>query len=330
MLSDELLISKDKVELSASICKVDLVSELVGEFPELQGIMGGYFAEAQGFDKDVCKAISEQYLPAGLNSKVPKKPYSVALSLADKIDTLVGFFGINQKPTSSKDPFALRRLALGIIKTIIENKKDFKLRDLISYSAGLYLDQGFEFENKSLQTELIGFLMDRLKFYMKEEKIRSDIILASISYLNLDNSVIIFSKAKCLNKYINKPNGIDVVSSYKRASKILESELSYKNLELSNTTDPNIFKTEFEKNLYKKINELRKYFQNINKDEDFEESINSLAESKKVIFDFFDNVIVNEDDITIKKNRLELIQILCKTFDNYVNFSLIDSHQWKS
>jgi glycyl-tRNA synthetase beta chain len=326
MLSDELLISKDKVELSASICKVDLVSELVGEFPELQGIMGGYFAEAQGFEKDVCKAISEQYLPAGLNSKVPKKPYSVALSLADKIDTLVGFFGINQKPTSSKDPFALRRLALGIIKTIIENKKDFKIRDLISYSAGLYLDQGFEFENRSLQTELVNFLMDRLKFYMKEEKIRTDIIQASTSFLNLDQSVIVFGKAKSLNKFINKPNGKDVVSSFKRASSILESELKDKNIELSNTTDPGIFKNEFEKNLYKKISELRKYFQNINKDEDFEESINNLAESKKVIFDFFDNVIVNDDDITIKKNRLELIQMLCKTFDYYVNFSLIDSH----
>ncbi len=327
MLSDELLISKEKVELSASICKVDLVSELVGEFPELQGIMGGYFAEAQGFEKDVCKAISEQYLPAGLNSKVPKKPYSIALSLADKIDTLVGFFGINQKPTSSKDPFALRRLASGVIKTIVENKKDFKIKDLISYSAGLYLDQGFEFENKSLQNELVNFLMDRLKFYMKEEKIRNDIVLASTSFLNLDQSVVIFGKAKTLNKFINKPNGIDVISSFKRASSILESELRDKKLELSNTTDPGIFKTEFEKNLYKKINELRKYFQNINKDEDFDLSINNLAESKKIIFDFFDNVTVNEDDTTIKKNRLELIQMLCKTFDYYVNFSLIDSHQ---
>ena len=327
MLSDELLISKDKVELSASICKVDLVSELVGEFPELQGVMGGYFAEAQGFEKDVSKAISEQYLPAGLNSKVPKKPYSVALSLADKIDTLVGFFGINQKPTSSKDPFALRRLALGIVKTIAENKKDFKLRDLISYSAGLYFDQGFEFENKSLQEELENFLMDRLKFYMKEEKIRNDIILASTSFLNLDQSVIIFGKAKTLNKLIDKSIGIDVVSCFKRASSILESELKDKKLELSNTTDPGIFKTEFEKNLYKKIVELKKYFQNINKDEDFDLTINNLAESKKVIFDFFDNVIVNEDDITIKKNRLELIQMLCKTFDYYVNFSLIDSRQ---
>jgi glycyl-tRNA synthetase beta chain len=326
MLSDELLISKEKVELSASICKVDLVSELVGEFPELQGIVGGYFANEQGFEKDVALAISEQYLPAGINSKVPKKPYSIALSLADKIDTLVGFFGINQKPTSSKDPFALRRLALGIIKTIVENKKDFKIRDLINYSSSLYLDQGFEFENKFLQNELSDFLMDRLKFYMKEEKIRHDIIQASTNSLNLDQSVIIFGKAKSLNKIINKPDGIDLISSYKRASNILESEIKSQKIELLNTTDPGIFKTELEKNLFKKINELRKYFQNINKDENFEQSLTNLAESKKVVFDFFDNVIVNEEDPTIKKNRLELIQMLCKTFDNYVNFSLIDSH----
>ena len=327
MLSDELLISKEKVELSASICKVDLVSELVGEFPELQGIMGGHFADAQGFEKDVSLAISEQYLPTGLKSKVPKKPYSIALSLADKIDTLVGFFGINQKPTSSKDPFALRRLALGIIKIIIENKKDFKIRDLISYSASLYLDQGFEFENKSLQRELSYFLIDRLKFYMKEEKIRHDIIQASTNSYNLNQSVVTFFKAKTLNKIILKPNGIDLVLSYKRASNMLDNELRNQELELSNTTDPGIFKTDFEKNLFKKINELKKYFQSINKDENFEQSLAYLSESKKVVFDFFDNVIVNDEDLTIKKNRLELIQMLCKTFDNYVNFSLIDSRK---
>ena len=326
MLSDELLISKEKVELSASICKVDLVSELVGEFPELQGIMGGYFANEQGFEKEISLAISEQYLPIGLNSKVPKKPYSIALSLADKIDTLVGFFGINQKPTSSKDPFALRRLALGIIKIIIENKKDFKIRDLISYSSSLYMDQGFKFGNEFLQKELSDFLMDRLKFYMKEEKIRHDIIQASTNYNSLDKLVIIFGKAKSLNKIIKKQNGIDLIASYKRASNILDSELDKLSVELSNTTDPGIFKTELEKNLFKKINELRKYFLSINKDENFEQSLANLAEAKKVIFDFFDNVIVNEDDQTIKKNRLELIQMLCKTFDNYVNFSLIDSH----
>ncbi len=326
MLSDELLISKEKVELSASISKVDLVSEVVGEYPELQGIMGGYFAEAQGFEKDISLAISEQYLPSGFNSKAPKNHYSIALSLADKIDTLVGFYGINQKPTSSKDPFALRRIALGIIKTIVENKKDFKIRDLINYSSSLYLDQGFEFENEFLQKELSDFLMDRLKFYMKEEKIRHDIIQASTSSFYLDESVIIFGKAKSLNKIIDKPSGKDLISSYKRASSILESELKDKKIELSNTTDPGIFKTELEKNLFKKINELKKYFSNINKDENFQQSLTNLAESKGIVFDFFDNVIVNEEDIFIKKNRLELIQMLCKTFDNYVNFSLIDPH----
>jgi glycyl-tRNA synthetase beta chain len=326
MLSDELLISKEKVELSASVCKVDLISELVGEFPELQGVMGGYFADSQGFDKDLSIAISEQYLPIGFNSKLPKKPFSIALSLTDKLDTLVGFFGINQKPTSSKDPFALRRLALGIVRIIVENKKDFKLRDLISYSSSLYESQGFKFENKFLQKELSNFLMDRLKFYMKEDKIRHDIIQASTNSFSIDQSVSIFGKAKNLSKIIDMPHGIDIISSYKRASSILENELKKNKVDLSNTTDPGIFKTEFEKNLFKKINELKKYFVSINNDEKFEQSLTNLADSKKVVFDFFDNVIVNEEDAAIKKNRLELIQMLCKTYDNYVNFSLIDSH----
>ena len=128
------------------------------------------------------------------------------------------------------------------------------------------------------------------------------------------------------NKIINKQNGIDIISSYKRASNILDSELEKYNVELSNTTDPGIFKADFEKILFKKINDLRKYFSSINKDENFEQSLTNLTEAKKVVFDFFDNVIVNEDDQTIKKNRLELIQMLCKTFDNYVNFSLIDAN----
>jgi glycyl-tRNA synthetase beta chain len=165
MISDELLISKEKVELSASICKTDLTSDLVGEFPELQGILGGYFAAHQGFDKDISLAISEQYLPIGLNSLVPKKSFSVALSITDKIDTLVGFFGINEKPSSSKDPFALRRMALGIIRTIIENKKDLKVNDLLNYSSSLYQNQGHKFINKDIQKELYNFLKDRFKYY---------------------------------------------------------------------------------------------------------------------------------------------------------------------
>ncbi|MDA9616270.1 glycine--tRNA ligase subunit beta [Candidatus Pelagibacter sp.] len=325
LISDELLISKDQVELSATICKVDLISDLVGEFPELQGILGGYFAMEQGFDKEIALAISEHYLPTGLDSKTPKKPFSIALALTDKIDTLVGFFGIDQKPTSSKDPYALRRSALGIIKLLIDNNKEFKIKDLISYSASLHRDQGFELSNDLLKKELLEFLMERLKYYMKEKKIRIDIIEASMNPYGLDHMNKIYNKASTLNNLITKEIGEDIVTSYKRASSILESELKNSNLELSNTTDPGIFKNDYEKNLLKKINELRKYFTNINKDENYTESLTNLAGAKKVIFEFFDNVKVNDDDMNIKRNRLELLQMLCRTFDNYINFSNIET-----
>ncbi|MDC1196941.1 glycine--tRNA ligase subunit beta [Pelagibacteraceae bacterium] len=324
MISDELLISKDQVELSASICKVDLVSDIVGEFPELQGIMGGHFAEVQGFDKEISLAVSEHYLPIGLDSKTPKKPFSIALALTDKIDTLVGFFGINQKPTSSKDPYALRRSALGVIRLLIDNNKEFKIKDLISYSTSLHKNQGFNFSNVSSQKELSDFLMDRLKYYMKEKKIRAEIIDASIKAHGIDHMNKIYKKASTLNGLINKEIGGDIITSYKRASSILESELKNEDLELSNTTDPGIFKNDYEKNLLKKINEIRKYFINIGKDENYKETLEILAGAKKVTSEFFDNVKVNDDDKNIKKNRLELLQMLCRTFDNYINFSNIE------
>ena len=325
MISDELLISKEKVEMSATICKVDLLSDIVGEFPELQGIMGSYFAEFQGFDKEISLAIREQYLPTGINSKTPKKLFSIALSLTDKLDTLVGFFGIDQKPTSSKDPFALRRLALGVIRLLLENKKEFKLKDLINYSSNLYQEQGFDLSNKTLHKDLTNFLMERLKNYMKAKNIRSDIIEASINSYGIDNMVKGYNKALILNKLINQEIGQALVISYKRASNILDHELKNQELELSNVVDPVLFKNDFEKNLYKKINDLRKYFTSINKDENYELSLSNLAESKSIIFEFFDNVIVNDEDKTIQKNRLELLQMLCKTFDNYLNFSTIET-----
>ena len=323
MISDDLLISKEKVELSASICKTDLTSDLVGEFPELQGIMGGYFSMHQGFDKDISLAITEQYLPIGLNSKTPKKPFSVALSVTDKIDTLVGFFGINEKPTSSKDPFALRRIAIGIIRTIIENKKDLKVNDLLNYSSSLYQDQGHNFINQDLQKELYNFLKDRLRYYMKEKQIRFDIIDASISSFSLNKLFSSFEKAKCLNKIINSQKGIDITSSYKRASNIFESEMKNNEIEINDTTDPGIFKSDFEKNLYKKINEIKKYYSTINNDENYEKSLSILAEARKEVFEFFDNVKVNEENQNLRKNRLELINMLCKTFQNFINFQLL-------
>ena len=325
IISDELLISKDKVELLTSICKVDLLSDIVGEFPELQGIMGGHFAKFQGFDKDISLAISEHYLPVGIDSKTPKKPFSIALALTDKIDTLVGFFGINHKPTSSKDPYALRRSALGVIRILLENNKEFKIKDLINYSSNLYQEQGFNFSNKTLHKDLINFFIERLKNYMREKNIRPDIIEASINSNGINNVVKVYKKALILNKLINKEIGQTIISCYKRASNILDHELKNQELELSDNTDPGLFKNDFEKNLYKKIHDLRKYFTSVNKDENYELSLSNLAASKSTLFDFFDNVMVKDADKAIQKNRLELLQMLCKTFDNYLNFSNIES-----
>ena len=252
VISDELLISKEKVELSATICKTDLISEIVGEFPELQGIMGGHLSFVQGFDKEIVDAIKEQYLPIGQESIVPKKPFSIALSLSDKIDTLTGFFGINETPSSSKDPYALRRVALGIIRIIIENKKNIKINDLFSYSKNIYLEQGFNLSNETLNKDISSFLKERFKNYLKENDFRYDIIDATTKTLDLNKVSLAYEKAKSLNKVINKKIGEDIVSSYKRVFNILSSEVKNISENLSNSTDPGIFKNDFEKSLYKK------------------------------------------------------------------------------
>ena len=322
-VSDELLISKEKVELSATICKTDLISEIVGEFPELQGIMGGHLSHAQGFDKEIVDAIKEQYLPIGPESIVPKKPFSFTLSLIDKIDTLTGFYGINEKPSSSKDPYALRRVGLGIIRMIIENKKNIKIQDLFSYSQNFYLEQGFKFSNSSLIKDIQIFLKDRFKYYLKEKNIRYDIIEAATKSLDLNKISITYEKAKSLNKNINKSIGIDVVSSYKRAFNILNSEKKNINESLSNATDPGIFKNDFEKALYKKTNQIKQFFLEISNKQNFDETLVYLATAKKEISDFFDNVKVNDESEIIKKNRLELLNFFCKTFENFIDFQQI-------
>ncbi len=324
IISDELLISKEKIEIASSICKVDLMSDLVAEFPELQGVMGGYFAREQGFDEEISLAVSEHYLPIGIDSKVPKKPYSIALSLSDKIDSLVGFFGINLKPTSSKDPYALRRMTISLLRLIVENQKKIKLKDLINYSVNLYKEQNYSFDSKLINDELGDFILDRLKNYLKEKDIRSDIIECSINSHGIDDLLKIFNKSLNLNKNIKKDFGLDVIAIYKRSANILNSESKLK-LDIVGSADPGLFKNDYEKNLYKKIHTIRKYFSSIGRDEDYDESLKILSSAKTEVNEFFDNVIVNDQEEIIKKNRLELLKMLCKSFDNYFNFSKIEA-----
>jgi len=325
LISDELLISKEKVEIASSICKVDLTSDLVNEFPELQGVMGSHFAKLQGFDNDICLAIREHYLPTGPETKTPKKPYSVTLAISDKLDTLSGFFAINLRPTSSKDPFALRRSAIGLIRLIVENKLEIKLKDIINYSFLLFSEQDVNFDIKLAQQDLYNFISDRLRFYMKEKNVRSDIIECSMSNYNTDQIYKIFNKAFILNKLIDKNIGQDIIFSYKRASNILSDEVKKNKFELAETTDPGLFKNDSEKKLYKRIQEIRKYFTSLGSGENCEKTLEVLAEAKIEVSNFFEDVIVNNDDEALKKNRLELLQLLCKTFNNYINFSNIES-----
>ena len=204
LISDQLNLSKEKIEIAASICKADLVSDLVGEYPELQGIMGKYFAMEQGFEKDISLAISDHYLPIGVNSEVPKKPIGAAVAIIDKIDMLVGFFGINEKPTSSKDPFALRRTGIGLLRIITENKLSIQLKDLTNYSIVAYEEQNVKFSNNSVTKDVLTFLRERFKNLLKDKKIRNDIIEAAYSSYIGSDFLSLYKKCLLINKNISK------------------------------------------------------------------------------------------------------------------------------
>ncbi len=324
LISEQLDISKEKVEIAASICKADLVSDLVGEFPELQGVVGKYFATEQGFEDDISKAISDHYLPTGINSEVPKKPISIAVSLIDKIDLLVGFFGINEKPTSSKDPFALRRNSIGLLRIIIENKLNIQLKDLINYSVVTYEEQNIKFENDSITKEILFFLRERFKYLLKEKKIRNDIIEAVNSAHTGNNFLVLYKKCLIINKNISKDICKNIIGTYKRVSNIIEQELKNKKEIVEGQPESFLFKKDEEKNLYDKINEIRQYFSSTRKQESYEETLRLLAGAKLTTDSFFDNVIVNDENSDIKKNRLELLQMFCKTYNNFIDFSKVE------
>ena len=320
LLSDDLNINKEKVQIAASISKSDLCSDLVGEYPELQGIMGKYFALAQGFDEDVANSISDHYLPTGLTSALPKRPFSYSISIVDKIDTLVGFFVIGEKPTSSKDPFALRRAAVGLLRIIIENKLSFKLRDLISYTVRLYQEQGVKIINEGTEQQVLEFIKERMKNVLKLKNIKNDVIEASISSHAGDNFLALYAKTILINKYKNKGIGINAISSYKRASNILDKA----GKGATGRPDVVLFRKEEEKILYDKINDIRKAFTVKEDNKDYESLLIKLSDTKESTDNFFDNVVVNDENQDIKNNRLELLKMFCNTFDNFIDFSKLE------
>jgi len=324
LISDQLNLNKEKIEIAASICKADLVSDLVGEYPELQGIVGKYFALEQGFDDDISSAISEHYMPLGLNSDVPKKNTGMSIAIIDKIDLLVGFFGINQKPTSSKDPFALRRAAIGLLRIIIEKKLNIKIKELINHSIIIYKEQKVNFSNDLVVKDILLFLRERFKNLLKDKKIRNDIIEAADS-TNFDSDFLkSYKKCIILHKNISKVLGKNIINSYKRAFNIINQESTNLKENILGQPESFLFKQDEEKILFEKINEIRQYFSDTKKFENYEETLKILSAAKPITDNFFDNVIVDDNNLDIKKNRLELLQMFCKTYDNFIDFSKVE------
>ena len=324
LISDQLNLNKEKLEIASSICKADLVSDLVGEYPELQGTMGKYFALEQGFEEDVSLAISDHYLPIGFNSEVPKKPIGSAVALIDKIDMLVGFFGMGEKPTSSKDPFALRRSAIGLLRIITENKLKIQMKDLINRSIFIYQEQDVKFSNNLILKDILFFLMERFKNLLRDKKIRNDIIEAAGASHNSDDFLALYKKCLIINKNISKEVCKNIIGAYKRVSNIIEQEVKNNKGDILGQPEVFLFKKDEEKLLYNKINEIREYFLSTKKRESYDETLKILAEAKPTTDNFFDNVIVNDKNLDIKKNRLELLQMFCKTYNNFVDFSKVE------
>ena len=324
LIADIIGANKGDTEIAGSICKADLVSDLVGEYPELQGVIGKYFALAQGFSPEIANAISDHYLPVGPTDRVPKDKIAICVALADKLDTLIGFFGINLKPTSSKDPFALRRAVLGMIRIILDNKISISLKEIINNAKNLYLSNNVEIINDRLADDLMDFFNDRFKNLLKDKEKRLDVVDSVLSNNRSDDFYNLYLKITTIAKCIKQPDGINSIAAYKRAKNILEQNDQMVKDNIFGNPDPVLFNTEIEENLLASIQEVREYFTTPSRLRDSQKSIKMLSDVKVLTDRFFEEVKVNDDNEEVKKNRLELLFLMCKTFDNFTDFSKLE------
>lgn len=324
LIADIIVCNKEDTEIAASICKADLVTDLVGEYPELQGVIGSYFALGQGFSPEISQAISDHYLPLGPNDRVPKEKIAICVAVADKLDTLIGFFGINVKPTSSKDPFALRRAVLGIIRILIENKISLSLKELINNAKNLYLSKNIKFTNDKIADDLMEFFNDRFKNLLKDKVTRLDVVDSVLSNNRSDDFYNLNLKIMSIIKCLKQDEGMNAIAAYKRAKNILEQNQKEIENQIFGTPDPVLFRNPCEENLLIKINEVRDYFTTPSRLRDSQKTIHMLSEIKNLTDVFFTDVKVNDENQEIKNNRLELLYLMCKTFDNFTDFSKIE------
>ena len=301
----------DTAEEAARIAKADLRSGMVGEFPELQGLMGRYYAQAAGRDAAVAAAAEEHWKPMGAGDAVPTAPVSVAVALADKIDTLTGFWAIDEKPTGSKDPFALRRAALGVIRIVLENGLRLSLNTRpgpFSISSELLgprfrtHDEGFADTN-----DLLAFFHDRLKVYLKEKGIRHDVIDACIAMPGNDDLALLVKRAEALAAVLKTDDGENLLQGYKRAANILAQAEAKDGVEYSFGADPKFAEAGAEADLFAALDAAEAKIDPAMRAEDFATAMAAMAALRAPIDRFFTDVQVNADSAVLRRNRLNLL-----------------------
>jgi len=302
---------------AATLAKADLVTGMVGEFPELQGIVGGYIAERQGEQRAVADAIRDHYRPAGQGDEVPTDPVSVAVSIAEKLDTIVGFFGIGLPPTGSKDPFALRRAALAIIRLITENGLRVRLSELFPGAAQLYRNTGLDVRDAG--PELLDFFADRLKVQQRDAGVRHDLIDAVFALGGEDDLVRLLTRVKALQSFVEGDDGADLLTAYKRAANILKKE-KWEPTAASGGLD---LEPE-EAALIQALDAAEPQASKAVAAEDFTGAMRALAHLRRPIDAFFDKVTVNDPDAAKRERRLNLLARFRDAVNRVADFSKIE------
>ncbi len=311
----------DKVRSAALLCKADLVSGMVGEFPELQGIMGRYYALHEGEDPAVAEAIAEHYGPLGPNDRCPKAPVSVALALADKIDMLVGFWLIGEKPTGSKDPYALRRAALGVIRLIVENKVRLSLRPLFASARRLYDVAG---AGSLDPRDLLDFFADRLKVHLRDRGMRHDLVSAVFALGGEDDLVRLLARVDALAKFLESADGANLLTAYKRASNIVRIEEKKDKRVYDGAAAPALLAEPVEKALFDGLRRASEKIGAALGREDFAGAMAALAVLRRPVDEFFDKVTVNCEDPRLRENRLKLLSAIRYALGGVADFSKIE------
>lgn len=322
----------DAVRSAATLCKADLVTDMVGEFPDLQGLMGQYYALQEGEKSDVAQAIEEHYSPQGPGDVCPTAPVSVAVALAEKIDTLVGFFAIDEKPTGSKDPFALRRAAIGIIRLILENKLRLPLRDVFQTAYWGYNESvsGFEKEladghqPKIVVADLMAFIADRLKVHLRDQGVRHDLITAVFALGGEDDLVRLLSRVDALAGFVGSDDGANLLTAYRRAANIVEIEEKKDGSEYRDAPASDLLKEDAERALFEALSTLEADLSPALENERFDEAMKRLAGLRAPVDAFFDDVTVNADDAKLRTNRLRMLSQIRFTMGRIADFSQIE------